>query len=136
MQELSSGRQTRPGAQRDSRFNEGLNSRQFQETPYGYGGLFSTAMDMAVFGQMFLNGGRYGDKRILSRPTVSEMTRNQIPGIGLDWFGTYIPEASWGYGWGVASNMKWKYFGKPSFTKMFRPPRRLGGVGLGSRSRS
>jgi serine-type D-Ala-D-Ala carboxypeptidase len=100
-----------PGAQRESRFNEGLNSRQFQETPYGYGGLFSTTMDMAVFGQMFLNGGGYGDKRVLSRPTVSEMTRNQIPGVGADFFGTYIPEASWGYGWGVASNIKWKYFG-------------------------
>jgi serine-type D-Ala-D-Ala carboxypeptidase len=98
-----------PGAQRISRFNEGFNSRQMQETPYGEGGLFSIAMDMAVFGQMFLNGGGYGDKRVLSRPTVSEMTRNQIPGIGLDWFGTYRPEASWGYGWIVASDTKWKY---------------------------
>jgi len=99
-----------PGAQRLSRFNEGQNSRQIQETPYAEGGLFSTAMDMAVFGQMFLNGGGYGDKRVLSRPTVSEMTRNQIPGIGLNWFGTYRPEASWGYGWGVAGDRKWKYF--------------------------
>jgi serine-type D-Ala-D-Ala carboxypeptidase len=100
-----------PGAQRLSRFNEGMNSRQIQETPYGDGGMFSTAMDMAVFGQMFLNGGRYGDKRVLSRPTVSEMTRNQIPGIGVYWFGTFMPEASWGYGWIVASDTKWKYWG-------------------------
>jgi serine-type D-Ala-D-Ala carboxypeptidase len=100
-----------PGAQRLNRFNEGMNSRQIQETPYGSGGIFSTAMDMAVFGQMFLNGGRHGDKRILSRPTVREMTRDQIPGIGLDWFGTFKPEASWSYGWAVASNTKWKYFG-------------------------
>jgi serine-type D-Ala-D-Ala carboxypeptidase len=119
-----------PGAQRESRFNEGLNSRQFQETPYGYGGLFSTSLDMAVFGQMFLNGGRYGDKRILSRPTVSEMTRNQIPGIGVDWFGTYIPEASWGYGWGVISNIKWKYFSSLHSPKTFGHPG-AGGVGLG-----
>jgi serine-type D-Ala-D-Ala carboxypeptidase len=88
-----------------------LNSRQFQETPYATVGIFSTAMDMAVFGQMFLNGGRYSDTRVLSRPTVSEMTRNQIPGIGVDWFGTYKPEASWGYGWSIASNTKWKYWG-------------------------
>jgi serine-type D-Ala-D-Ala carboxypeptidase len=71
-----------PYAQRESRFFEGLNSRQIQETPYGQTGLFSTTMDMAIFGQMFLNGGRYGDKRVLSRPAVTEMTRNQIPGIG------------------------------------------------------
>jgi CubicO group peptidase (beta-lactamase class C family) len=99
-----------PFAQRVSRFNEGLNSRQMQETPYGYGGMFSTAMDMAIFAQMFLNGGRYGDKQILSRPTVSEMTRNQIPGIGVNWFGTFVPEACWGYGWGLAGDTKWKYF--------------------------
>jgi len=109
-----------PGAQRISQFNEGLNSRQFQETPYGDGGLYSTAMDMTVFGQMFLNGGRYGDKRVLSRPTVAEMTRNQIPGIGVDWFGTYRPEASWGYGWIVASDTKWKYnIGSLHSPKMF-----------------
>jgi serine-type D-Ala-D-Ala carboxypeptidase len=92
--------------------NEGypsLNSRQFKDTPYAAAGIFSTAKDMGVFCQMFLNGGRYGDKRILSPPTVSEMTRNQIPGIGVDWFGTYKPEASWGYGWLVPSDTKWKY---------------------------
>ena len=98
-----------PGAQPMSRYNQGQNSRQIQETPYGFTGVFSTAMDMAVFGQMFLNGGQYGDRRVLSRPTVSEMTRIQIPGIGVDWFGTYIPEASWGYGWAVAGDRKWKY---------------------------
>jgi serine-type D-Ala-D-Ala carboxypeptidase len=119
------------GAQRLSRFNEGLNSRQFQETPYGDGGLFSTALDMAVFGQIFLNGGGYGDNRVLSRPTVSEMTRNQIPGTGLDWFGLFIPEASWGYGWAVASNTKWKYFnGSLHSQKGFTHPG-LGGVRLG-----
>jgi serine-type D-Ala-D-Ala carboxypeptidase len=95
-----------PHAQRLSRFNEGLNSRQMQETPYGEGGVYSTTKDMAVFGQMFLNGGRYGDKRLLSRPTVLEMTRNQINGIGTVFFGTYIPEASWGYGWTVTSDIK------------------------------
>jgi serine-type D-Ala-D-Ala carboxypeptidase len=100
-----------PGAQRESRFNEGLNSRQIQATPYGDWGMFSTAMDMAVFGQTFLNGGCYGDQRILSRPTVLEIFRNQIPGIGADWVGKIIPEASWSYGWIVPSDIKWKYFG-------------------------
>jgi len=97
-------------AQRVSRFNEGLNSRQMKDTPYGNGGVFSTAMDMAIFGQMFLNNGIYGDTRILSRPTVSEMTRNQISGIGVDFFGTWIAEASYGYGWLVHGDTKWKYF--------------------------
>lgn len=93
------------------RFNGGLNSRQLQEVPFASGGAFSTAMDMAVFGQMFLNGGQYGHHLILSDLTVSEMTRNQIPGIGVNFFGTFIPGiASWGYGWIVAGNSKWGYF--------------------------
>jgi CubicO group peptidase (beta-lactamase class C family) len=92
--------------------------------------MFSTALDMVVFGQMFLNGGGYGDKRVLSRPTVSEMTRNQIPGIGVNWFGTYRPEASWGYGWIVASNTKWKYaLGSLHSPKLFGHGG-SGGVGL------
>lgn len=99
-----------PGAQRLSRFNEGLNSRQMQETPYGEGGVYSTTKDMTIFGQTFLNRGRYGDKRLLGQSTVLEMTRNQIPGTGTGFFGNFVPEASWGYGWAVASNTKWKYY--------------------------
>ncbi|MBW2365095.1 MAG: beta-lactamase family protein [Deltaproteobacteria bacterium] len=99
-----------PDAQRVNRFMEGIDSRQMQETPYADRGIWSTALDMAVFGQMFLNGGKYGDIRILSRPTVSEMTRNQIPGIQAVHFDNLLPEASWGYGWAIQSNIKWKYW--------------------------
>ena len=93
-----------------SRFYKGLDSRQMQETPYGYMGVFSTAMDMAIFGQMFLNNGSYGDARVLSQPTVLEMTRNQIPGIQAEFFGNFVPEAEWGFGWAVHGNGKWRYF--------------------------
>jgi len=99
-----------PAAQRISRFWEGFNSRQMKSTPHGAHSVWSTAMDMAIFGQMFLNGGRYSDTRILSRPTVAEMTRNQIPGIGTNYGGTYMPEASVGYSWLVQCNTKWRYF--------------------------
>jgi serine-type D-Ala-D-Ala carboxypeptidase len=93
------------------RFFDGLNSRQVQEVPSASGGAFSTAINMAVFGQMFMNGGQYGDQRILNSLTVSEMTRNQIPGIDVNYFGTLIPEAgSWGYGWIIAGDYKWRYF--------------------------
>jgi CubicO group peptidase (beta-lactamase class C family) len=99
-----------PLAQRESRFMEGIDSVQMQETPYAWAGVFSTVIDMAIFGQMFLNEGRYGDTRILSRPTVSEMTRNQIPGIGTEFQGTWVPEASYGFGWMVHGTTKWKYY--------------------------
>jgi CubicO group peptidase (beta-lactamase class C family) len=89
----------------------GIDSREREETPSGSGGVFSTARDLAAFCQMFLNGGTYGRARILSRPTVAAMMRNQIPGIAAQWFGTlHRKEGSYGYGWIVESNEKWKYW--------------------------
>ncbi len=76
------------------------------EGMYGGAGVYSTARDLAVFGQMFLNGGRYGQVRVLSPASVAEMTRNQIPGVSAHWAGEFFPEASWGYGWGVQGNKK------------------------------
>lgn len=61
--------------------------------------LWSTALDMGIFLQAFLNKGRHGDFQLLSQPTVAAMTRNQVLGIprelidgitnqpqGLGWF--------------------------------------------------
>ena len=39
----------------------------------GHAGVFSTARDLVVFAQMFLNGGSYGDARILAPETVTDM---------------------------------------------------------------
>jgi len=55
----------------------------------GAGGIYSTALEMAIFAQAFLNGGSYGDKRILSPAAVEAMTRNQIPGISAGWYGEW-----------------------------------------------
>jgi CubicO group peptidase (beta-lactamase class C family) len=73
-----------------------LNSPEMLETPEG--GAFSSVQDMAVFAQMFLNGGVYGDTRILSPVSVVEMTRNQIPGISTDFWEEHFPEAGCGLG--------------------------------------
>jgi len=55
------------------------------------GSLFTTLDDMAVFGQMHLNNGVFGGKRILSEASVAEMRRLQAPDrpqrtYGLGWF--------------------------------------------------
>jgi CubicO group peptidase (beta-lactamase class C family) len=89
----------------------GLNSREFEELPIGSGGVYTTVMDMAVFGQMFLNRGRYGDIELLSPPTVAAMTRNQIPGIGASYHNEFFPEAGWGFGWDVRGDKKPRYEG-------------------------
>lgn len=82
-----------------------LDTQENQETPWASGG-FSTAIDTAVFGQMFLNRGIYGDTTILSPVSVTEMTRNQIPGISARYEDEFFPEASWGVGWNVHGNKK------------------------------
>lgn len=61
-------------------------ARQRGEGRYvsGGGGLESTLDDMAVFYQMHQNGGRYGDKQILSKKAITEMHKKQVhlPGGG------------------------------------------------------
>lgn len=73
-------------------------------------GMHSTALDMATFGQAFLDHGRGRHGRILGPATVAEMVRNQIPGIAGALLDEYHDEASWGYGWGIACDEKWSYF--------------------------
>ncbi|CAN5875835.1 N/A [soil metagenome] len=46
----------------------------------GHAGLFSTARDLAVFAQMVLSGGTYGDTRIVHSATVARWTAPQGPG--------------------------------------------------------
>jgi CubicO group peptidase (beta-lactamase class C family) len=48
----------------------------------GHAGIFSTVEDMAVFGQMMLNGGRYGHARILSEDSVRATLTNLNAGLG------------------------------------------------------
>lgn len=47
----------------------------------GHAGVFSTADDLAVFAQMFLNGGTYGAARILQPETVQAMFTDRIAEI-------------------------------------------------------
>jgi CubicO group peptidase (beta-lactamase class C family) len=44
----------------------------------GHAGLFSTAYEVAVLGQTYLNRGSYGAARMLSPKTVAEMTCVQV----------------------------------------------------------
>jgi CubicO group peptidase (beta-lactamase class C family) len=61
----------------------------------GGGGLSSTAYDYAIFMQMFLNGGVYNGKRILSKNSVDMMTQNQIGNIDRG------PNEKFGLGFGI-----------------------------------
>jgi len=54
----------------------------------GHAGLFSSSKDLAVLGQMLLNGGNYGGKEYITAKTVKDFTtryyRSTRRGIGFD----------------------------------------------------
>ncbi|MFG6494920.1 serine hydrolase [Fictibacillus sp. UD] len=56
----------------------------------GHAGVFSTARDLAVFGHMILQKGKYGGTEILKPETVRLLTENQLP---------QFPSNSHGLGW-------------------------------------
>jgi serine-type D-Ala-D-Ala carboxypeptidase len=47
----------------------------------GCDGAFATARNVAIFSQMILNGGHYGDVRILPKKLVASMVANQTPQV-------------------------------------------------------
>ena len=62
-------------------------------------GLVSTAEDFNAFAQMLLNGGRLGNERILSRPSVELMTSDQLTAeqkLGSELF--FGDNRGWGFG--------------------------------------
>jgi CubicO group peptidase (beta-lactamase class C family) len=74
--------------------------------PSAGGGLVSTIDDYLAFGQMMLNKGKHGSKRILSRPSVETMTTDQltpaqkavsamVPG--------YFDSHGWGFGLSIVT---------------------------------
>jgi CubicO group peptidase (beta-lactamase class C family) len=67
--------------------------------------LCAPAMDLAIFGQTFLNMGTYGNCRLLSPPTVAAMTRNQIPGIPRE-LRDGIAAPPFGFGWKMMSELE------------------------------
>lgn len=66
----------------------------------GHAGLFSSANDVAVLMQLYLQGGYYGGEQFLNARTVEEFTSRQFPlnenrrGIGFDKPNTDDPEKS------------------------------------------
>ena len=59
---------------------------------------YGTALDLARFGQTFLNGGHYGDMHLLSPAMVAAMTCDQAPGIPREPFPDGAPARQFGYG--------------------------------------
>jgi beta-N-acetylhexosaminidase len=71
----------------------------------GHAGLFSSARDLAIFAQLMLNGGVYGDTRLLRPSTIALFSARQPNGRALGWdapargssAGAYFSSASYGH---------------------------------------
>jgi CubicO group peptidase (beta-lactamase class C family) len=66
-------------------------------TPNPSGGLFSTAVDMARFYQMILNGGQLDGRRIVSAKSVEQLTSIQTGDLKVG----FTDGNGWGLGWCV-----------------------------------
>ncbi|HEY2156586.1 MAG TPA: serine hydrolase domain-containing protein [Isosphaeraceae bacterium] len=68
--------------------------------PYPAGGLYSTAADVAAFGQVILGGGVHDGKRLLSESAVRQMTSTQTGDLINKGKGEH------GYGLGFSTSRK------------------------------
>jgi CubicO group peptidase (beta-lactamase class C family) len=84
------------------------------------GGLISTAWDYAVFLQCFLNGGVYGNHRLLKTETVALMTSRQTPPDG----------PSYGLGWQVSDDGVYAHSGSDGTFAWVDPARGIIGMVL------
>lgn len=87
----------------------------------GWASANATALDIARFGQAFLDGGR----PILTAGSVDAMIRDQIPGIEAVLGNERFGGAGWGYGWGI--QLQKKAMNHPSLLS----PRAFGHSGAG-----
>src|SRR5580692_5303820 len=68
----------------------------------GSAGLVSTADDFNAFAQMLLNGGSFGNQRILSPASVEQMTTDQITSENKQQSQLFLGDVrSWGFGMSV-----------------------------------
>jgi uncharacterized protein YbbC (DUF1343 family)/CubicO group peptidase (beta-lactamase class C family) len=79
----------------------------------GHAGLFSTAEDLAVYAQMMLSGGTYGNVEVMKPETVALMTRSYTVPRGLRGLGW---DALSGYSSNRGENFSSRAFGHGGFT--------------------
>ena len=65
----------------------------------GHAGLFSTAYDLALFGQMILNGGTLHGRRVLREKTIQMMMQPQLQAESLNHGSTFLRERKQLLGW-------------------------------------
>jgi len=87
----------------------GANSPYWRDMGHPWGGMHSSAPDLAILLQMMLNGGEYGGTRILSPAAAAAMVSDHNLNL----------RAPWGLGWALRDSRVWNYFGELVSTGTF-----------------
>jgi CubicO group peptidase (beta-lactamase class C family) len=87
---------------------------------WGSGGLLSTPDDYLRFAQMLLNGGTFGEARILRPETVALMTRNTVAPEFTPVSSGALRDPTYGFGLGVAVKMDTARATRPGPAGIFR----------------
>ncbi|MFF0154572.1 serine hydrolase domain-containing protein [Micromonospora sp. NPDC005203] len=82
----------------------------------GHAGIFATATDLAVIGQLLLNGGTHQGRRILAAATVRRMLTNQ--NAGKPAVDPERPNRTAAHGLGVVLNQSW-FMGRLASARTF-----------------
>ena len=87
---------------------------------WGSGGLLSTPDDYLRFTQMLLNGGAFGDTRILRPETVATMAHNTLPPELTPVRYSALNDNTYGFGLGVAVKVDTVQAARPVPAGIFR----------------
>jgi len=88
----------------------GANSAYWRDFGCPWGGMNSTGPDLGALLQCMLNGGAYGDQRVLSQAAARAMVTNQNP--------AHL-NAPWGVGWALRDSKVWAFFGEQVSARTF-----------------
>jgi beta-lactamase class C len=104
---------------------ERFNSAHGRRQTHPAGHVLGTALDVAQFFQLFLNGGRAGTVQVASPVTVRLMTTSQTDGLrgGIEGFMTW-DDCAWGLGFDLRGVKR------PHFSGEYSSPRTFGHTGV------
>lgn len=111
---------------RDGKWTIGWKPGDTPQYPFvrASGGMISTAMDYAIFCQMFMNGGVYDEKRILSEESVKLMTTPYTRSVySTDERETL--ESFYGYDWSVFKDGSFAHTGSDGTAAIVNPDLQL-----------
>ena len=93
---------------RDESFAGGqwLNSEYALVSTSGSGGIKTTMDDLIKFGTMFLQNGKFENKRILSPASIKMLTSDHNPDLPPSNWHVRILGSNWGFGWNVKAGKK------------------------------